>query len=93
MIDCQIRPSHVGDMFRSHPSGDYEMILLDCPRKVREHRLLERGWSGQDFAKIEAWASILRQESQLAGHSIFDTSTVSVDSMTYQIEKRLRDDA
>ena len=41
--------------------------------------LKERGWTDQDFDKIEAWAFVLRNEARLAGHEIFDTSTSSVN--------------
>ena len=92
IIDCQIRPSSVGELVRSHSLEACTAVLLDCPREIREQRLLDRGWSDQDFNKIETWASMLREEAQVAGHRIFDTSTMSVDSIASQIERGLRSD-
>ena len=92
IIDCQIRPSSTDDLVRPH-SLEYTMALLDCPRQIREERLKERGWTDQDFDKIEAWAFVLRNEARLAGHEIFDTSTSSVNFVACQLERRLRDDA
>ncbi|MGE0624451.1 MAG: AAA family ATPase [Pseudomonadales bacterium] len=93
VIDCQIRPSAIDLLARSYSLESCEMVLLDCPRDIRERRLIDRGWSSQDFDQIDAWASILSDEARSAGFTIFDTSRVSVDAMADELERMLRDDA
>ena len=93
VIDCQIRPSAIEGLASSHSVESCEMVLLDCPRDIRERRLIDRGWISQDFDRINAWASILLEEARSADLTIFDTSAVSLDSMADELERMLRDDA
>jgi len=93
VIDCQILPSAIDALARSHFVKSCEMVLLDCPRDIREHRLVDRGWNFQDFDRINAWASMLLEEAKSADFAIFDTSTVSVNSMADELEGKFRDDA
>lgn len=89
IMDCQVRPSNLDSVLRSHPVARYTMILLHCPRQIREQRLLDRGWAQDDFEKIDVWASILQEEARKAGHRIYDTSARSVESMVLEIEREL----
>ncbi len=87
VLDCQIRPSAVEKVLEGHPVERCEIILLDCPHSVREQRLEARGWDGRDFGRIHRWAEMLRQESEEAGLTIFDSSVDSVGSIVDKIEQ------
>jgi len=93
VIDCQIRPSAIDALARSHSVESCAMVLLDCPGNIREQRLIERGWNSRDFDQIDAWASVLLEEARSAGCTIFDTNMTSIDSMVDELERGLRDDA
>ena len=93
VIDCQIRPSAIEPLMKSHSVKACGMVLLDCPRATREQRLRARGWADYDYEKIDSWASVLAEEAHSAGYPIFDTSATSVDSMIDELARRLRNDA
>lgn len=88
VIDCQIRPSSIEGLLRSHPVQSCAMVLLVCPRTIREERLLDRGWPTQDFDQIDTWASILLEEARSAGSVIIDTSETTVDLMVGELDRR-----
>lgn len=92
VIDCQIRPTALGRILQNHSIDSCDVVLLTCPRAVREQRLLDRGWPGSSFERIERWAKLLRNESAGAGMQIFDTSLDSVDSICLMLKERLRND-
>jgi broad-specificity NMP kinase len=81
IVDCQIRPTAMVPLLAKHAIGDWCAVLLTCPRSVREQRLLDRGWGDEAFDRIDRWADVLFEESTDAGHSVFDTSMESIDSI------------
>jgi len=88
LIDCQIRPTSIPHIVRDHSIDSCEVILLTCPRATREQRLLERGWSNEDFEQVESWSRILRNESDAAGLLILDTAAHSVEYCCRKLQSR-----
>ena len=92
VIDCQIRPGSIAALVSPRLQNAWAMVLLHAPREIREQRLSQRGWSAEDFERIERWAALLVEESQDAGWPIFDTSVRSVESLVTGLEEKLSED-
>jgi len=80
MIDCQIRPSAAHSML-AELGIPLDLVVLTCPRRVREQRLLDRGWTRSPFETIANWDGILVADARRRGNLVIDTSTSSPEDV------------
>ena len=85
IIDCQIRPSAINKILGDVGIYSWDMVLHSCPRKLREERLLARGWDDSDFENIENWSQLLLGESKEANALIVDSSVLSTTEIIDEI--------
>jgi len=85
IIDCQIRPSAINKILGDVGIYSWDMVLHSCPRKIREERLLARGWDDSDFENIENWSQLLVKETAEAGFLVVDSSVLSTGEIVNEI--------
>ena len=83
VLDGQVRPSFVVQVFREFGMPGGVVILVDCSHDARETRL--RGPRNQpELASrdMAAWAAYLRGQADALDLPIIDTTTMSVEEAT-----------
>ncbi len=90
VIDVQIRPTMIDSLVGEN---EWKMLLMDCPDDLREGRLLERGWTEENFPTVASWQRILREETMQLGLPVINTSDRSVASCVMEIRSQLEDEA
>ena len=83
VLEGQTRPSFI----RSASSASaIRIVLLDCERSVRSHRLREaRQQPHLDTADMHSWAAYLRGQADALGLPIIDTTSLSPDEVADQL--------
>ena len=70
IVDCQVQASIIRKVVAGLPGLIPINVLLNCPRELREQRLVSRGWDGVDFHRIDVWPNLLLSDALEAGDLI-----------------------
>ena len=91
VLDAQTRPSTVFAAPDRDISWYPSVVLFDCSPEVRAARL--RGPRGQPelvTARMESWAAYLREQANVLGLPVIDTTDLTVDEVTALLEALVR---
>jgi hypothetical protein len=88
LLEAQTRPSFINEALETRPALEAVIILLDCRREVRRHRLANlRRRPELANPQMDAWAAYLRGQADALGLSVVDTSDLTVAAVAEQVEE------
>lgn len=80
LFEGQMRLAFVHEAAAAAGIFDYTVILVDCDDETRRRRLMEeRRQANLASDEMINWARFLREEAQIRGDRILDTSCISLD--------------
>lgn len=89
VLDGQTRQSYIIDACAAAGVTRYKIILFHCRQAERERRLIARGHPELVNAKMENWASYLRDQAVTRGDAIIDTTGLTPHQALEALEAEL----
>ena len=87
VLDAQTRPSTVLGSPGARPSWNAHVVLLHCSRDVRAARLSgPRAQPELANARMDSWATYLREEADALGVRVLDTTALTVAAAARELE-------
>jgi hypothetical protein len=87
ILEGQTRPAFARSAAEGCAHLELELILLDCSAATRAARLRERGQPELANAQMLAWAAYLRDQAELLGLPVIDTTELSVEQVADALEQ------
>jgi hypothetical protein len=90
VLEGQVRPATVQEAFRTNSVRHGRILLLDCSPEAREARL--RGPRAQpELANVQmmTWAAYLRGQADALHVPVLDTTALSLEEATRQVEHHM----
>lgn len=92
ILEGQTRPSFAHDAAAVFSELDLDLMLLDCSAATRATRLRERGQPELANEQMQAWAGYLRDQAELLGMPVIDTTELTIEQVADAIEQAVTRD-
>lgn len=89
VLDTQTRCEFIEIACNKNTIKDYQVILFNCEDTIRNKRIHTRGQPHLANPKMDDWARFLREDIIKHNGIMIDTSTLTIEEMTTELEKVL----